>query len=315
MGRYRLGDIIRMTRKSLSITQEQLCDQICSAETLSRIENGNQNPSRDVYELLMGRMGRFRERAYSMLSVSDFKVLEKMKEFEDHIKLYEFHKAETVLAEIKKTIGNTVLDQQFLIRAESLVNYNLTKISTDEYLQGFERAIRLTIPNYGLISLANWPLSFNEAMLLINISIAYAEKKDFTQAINIIQDAYHAMKLSYMDEEQRAILQVTIATNLSKWYGLISEHDKAIKIANEGILICKQYKLGNILPYLLYAVAWNDEQLLSKGAMHTDSYEERLNLLKKAYYIASAMQLLLIKQLIKEHILQHYEVDTGFFID
>ena len=46
MGRYRLGEIISMTRRSLSITQEQLCEDICSVETLSRIETGRQNPAR-----------------------------------------------------------------------------------------------------------------------------------------------------------------------------------------------------------------------------------------------------------------------------
>ncbi|NLL72429.1 MAG: helix-turn-helix transcriptional regulator, partial [Clostridiales bacterium] len=82
MGRYRLGDIIRMTRKSLSITQDQLSEGICSVETLSRVESGKQNPSKDVYELLMERMGRIRERAYSMQSVSDFKVLELIRRYE-----------------------------------------------------------------------------------------------------------------------------------------------------------------------------------------------------------------------------------------
>ena len=62
MARYRLGDIVRMTRKSLSITQEQLSEDICSVETLSRIETGRQNPGKDVYELLMERMGRIRDR-------------------------------------------------------------------------------------------------------------------------------------------------------------------------------------------------------------------------------------------------------------
>ena len=90
MGMYRLGDIIRMNRRALSITQEELCDGICSVETLSRMETGKQNPGRDIYELLMERMGRIRERAYSMLSISDIKVLDQMKQLEDHIKLYDF---------------------------------------------------------------------------------------------------------------------------------------------------------------------------------------------------------------------------------
>ncbi len=308
MGRYRLGDIVRMTRKSLSITQEQLCDEICSVETLSRIENGSQNPSRDTYELLMGRMGRFRERAYSMLSVSDFKVLEKMKQFEDYIKLYEFQKAETVLAEITKTIGNSVLDQQFLIRAESLVNYYLKRTGADEFLQGLKNAIHLTIPNYGSISLSSWPLSFYEAMILINMSTAYAEKEDYHKSIEVIHDAYSAMKQSYMDEQQRAILQVTIATNLSKWYGLIGEHEKAIEIANEGINICKRSKLGNALPHLLYGVVWNKEILIDTGALPFSNKSECLKYLYEAYHIACVMNIQYMVAFIKEHIEQKYNV-------
>jgi len=307
MGRYRLGDIIRMTRKSLSIKQEQLCKGICSLVTLSRIENGNQNPSRDIYELLMERMGRIRERSYSMLSVSDFKVLEKIKLFEDCAKLYDFRQANNVLKEIRKKMGNSVLDKQFLIRAENLVNYYyLKRISKEEYLDGFQKAIKLTIPKYGTISLSNWPLSFNEAMLLVNISIAYAEKEDYLKATESIQEAYNAMKQSYMEEEQRAILQVTIANNLSKWCGLTGSHEKAIEIANEGIIICKKFKLGNALPNLLYGVAWNKEQLIKLGVLSPVNKRECFTYLKQAYYIAIAMQLPFMEQFVEKHILTNY---------
>lgn len=307
MGRYRLGDIVRMTRKSLSITQEQLSDEICSVETLSRIENGNQNPSKDVYELLMERMGRIRDRAYSMLSVTDLKVLEQMKLFEDYIRQYDFDKADQALIEIKKTTGNSILDKQFMIRAETIVNYYLKRIDVEECLAGFQRAIQLTIPKYGSISLANWPLSYNEALLLINISIAYYEKEDYINAIAVIKEAYNALKQSYMEEQQRAILQVTIVNNLSKWYGLVGNYEEAINIANEGIQICKKSKLGHALPNLLYGVAWNKEQLIEMGVLSPNYKKECLDILQQAYYVATAMQLSFAEQFIKEHILNNYE--------
>jgi transcriptional regulator with XRE-family HTH domain len=308
MGRYRLGDIIRMTRKSLSITQEQLSDEICSVETLSRIENGNQNPSRDVYELLMGRMGRFRDRAYSVLSVSDFKVLEKMKLFEDCIKLFDFNQAGIVLREIKDTLGNSTLDKQFMLRAESLVNYRLKRINTQEFLQEFEKALLLTIPKYGSISLSNWPLSFNEAMLLVNISSAYYESGDCLKAIKETEEAYTAMKQSYMEEQQRAILQITMASNLSKWYGLIKNHEKAIAIAEEGVSLCKKFRLGNALPNLLYGIAWNKEYLIEMGVLPPESRRECLAYFKKSYYIALAMQMPYLAQLIGDHITSNYNL-------
>jgi transcriptional regulator with XRE-family HTH domain len=306
MGRYRLGDIVRMTRKSLSITQEQLSDEICSVETLSRIENGSQTPTRDTYELLMERMGRIRSRAYSVLSVSDLKVLEKMKLFEDYIKLYDFNQADRILNEIKEIIGASTLDKQFLYRAESLVNYYTKRITAEEYLSGFIKAIKLTIYKYGMISLSNWPLSFNEASLLMNISVAYAENGDYKNAIDIIKQAYTAMKQSYMETQQRDILQVAIATNLSKWYGLIGYHTDAIQIACEGINICKKSKLGNALPNLLYNVAWNKEKLIDMGVLPSNDKSECFSYLKQAYYIASAMQLQFMIQFIKEHIEEHY---------
>ncbi len=308
MGRYRLGDIVRMTRKSLSITQEQLSDEICSVETLSRIENGSQNPSRDVYELLMERMGRIRDRAYSMLSVSDLKVLEQMKLFEDYIKQYDFRKADKILREIKKSIGNSVLDRQFLIRAEGIVNYYLNNISAEEYLEESKRAIRLTIPKYGLISMDNWPLSFGEAKIIVNISIACAEKSQYHQAIDMLTEVYNAMHHSYMDEEQRAILQVTIVNNLSKWYGLIGNHKAAINMANEGITICKKNKLGNALPNLLYGLAWNMEQLIKIGALPQSNKKECLVYLKQAYYIAASMRLTFAEQFVKKHISKNYSI-------
>lgn len=308
MGRYRLGDIVRMTRKSLSITQEQLCEDICSVETLSRIETGRQNPGRDVYELLMERMGRIRDRAYSMLSVSDFKVLEKMRQFETCIQTYDYHRAEYILEDIRRLLGGTNLDKQFIIRAESLVKYRLKRIDTDEFLEELHRAIRITIPRYGEISLSNWPLNHNEVTLLLNISTAYSEKEEYKRGIDILEEVNNALKQSYIDMEQRAILQVVVLFSMSKWYGLIEEHQKAIETTHEGIDICREYKIGNALPHLLYNNVWNKEQLIDKGELSPENKRECISYLKQAYYIACAMQQSHMEQFIKGHVGMYYDI-------
>ncbi len=308
MGRYRLGDIIRLTRKSLSITQEQLCDGICSVETLSRMETGKQNPNRDTYELLMERMGRIRERAYSMLSISDFKVLEKMKQFEDYIHVYDYNHAEEILTEIKKSLGNTILDRQFLIRAENLIRYRLKQITTDDFLEGLQEAILLTIPRYGTISLASWPLTYNEALLLLNISTAYAEKNDLEKAIAILEEAKSALKLSYMDEQQRVVMQLSNIYNLSKWQSAIGDYEKSTATAEEGIEICRKYKLCSTLPQLIYCVAWNKEQLINMGVLPQENERECIRDYKKGYYLASAFQSPYIRQVFEGHVRESFRM-------
>lgn len=308
MGMYRLGDIIRMNRRALSITQEQLCDGICSVETLSRMETGKQNPGKDIYELLMERMGRIRERAYSMLSISDIKILDQMKQLEDYIKLYDYEAAEAILHDLKKNLGDSILDRQFLIRVESIINYRLNRISNNEFLKELKKAIRLTIPLYGSVSLSKWPFSINETRLLINISTAYAKKGNYHKCINILEEAYNAMLQSYMDKQQRIEHQVIIINNLSKWYGVIGQHYKAIKISKEGIKLCREYNLGNVLPVLLYNITWNIERLMDKRLLHSDHNRECIKYLKQAYYLSSAMQQPFTEQFIKKHLHKRYNI-------
>lgn len=62
MANYRAGDVIRLTRQAVGMTQEMLCENICSVETLSRIENGKHKVKRDTYRRLMERMERIPEK-------------------------------------------------------------------------------------------------------------------------------------------------------------------------------------------------------------------------------------------------------------
>jgi tetratricopeptide (TPR) repeat protein len=291
-----------MTRKSLSITQEQLSEGICSVETLSRVENGKQNPSRDTYELLMERMGRSRERYYSMMSISDYGILEKMKQLEDCLNLYDYIQAEKILNEIKETIIITNLNRQYLIRAETVINFRLKRINADEFLRNLEKAILLTIPQYGKISSSGWPLTFYEAGLLLNISSAYAQNGNYIKAIEILEDVKNVTEHSYMDKLQRVIIETTYYSNLSKWYGVIGEYKKAIEVAEDAIMICKEYKLGHVLPNLFYGIAWNMEQLIDKGVLPQERKKECLIYLKRAYYAANTMQQLVIEKFLLEHI-------------
>lgn len=53
MAYYRAGEIIRLNRIALGMTQEELSEDICSVETLSRIENGHHKVKKETYKRLM----------------------------------------------------------------------------------------------------------------------------------------------------------------------------------------------------------------------------------------------------------------------
>ena len=48
-----VGEVLRKCRLEKGITQKELCEGICSISTLSRIENGEQHPTRSVFNMLV----------------------------------------------------------------------------------------------------------------------------------------------------------------------------------------------------------------------------------------------------------------------
>ena len=67
---YKIGDIVRLTRQSIGMTQEELCEGICEPQTISNIENGKTNPKRKIIKQLMERMGRNPDKSYAFMEVS-----------------------------------------------------------------------------------------------------------------------------------------------------------------------------------------------------------------------------------------------------
>ena len=54
---YNAGKTIKEFRKRHHISQEALCEGLCEAPTLSKIESGKQNPTKKLFEALMSRLG------------------------------------------------------------------------------------------------------------------------------------------------------------------------------------------------------------------------------------------------------------------
>ena len=57
MNEFRLGTYIKKRREELKMSQEELCEGLCAVSSLSRIENNQQDPSRNLTKNLLERLG------------------------------------------------------------------------------------------------------------------------------------------------------------------------------------------------------------------------------------------------------------------
>ena len=147
MSNYNIGDIVRMTRQAMGISQEELSDGICSVQTLSRIENGKVNVKKKTYQQLMERMGRDGTKNYSVLSTEEYDVLDIMLELNNALFRHDIDEADKLLELLKQNLdSDNDLNHLYLGETECIVNVYAGKMTAQEGLVCLENLIEKTIP-------------------------------------------------------------------------------------------------------------------------------------------------------------------------
>lgn len=96
-----IGNVVRKCRLGKGITQEKLCEGVCSISTLSRIENGTHNPSRKVFTLLIEKMGEEGVFYDDYMGDYDFEVFNLSRMTLNYLERNERSKAEICMDKLK----------------------------------------------------------------------------------------------------------------------------------------------------------------------------------------------------------------------
>lgn len=289
MGVYRIGDVIKRNREFLHMTQEKLCEGICSVQTLSRIENGKQNAGKDVYKCLMERMGKETERAYTMISGDDFRVLEYARAYENSVSKFEYENADRILKKLEILADDSPTSRQYVMQGRAIIDWGMKRISPQEGRNQLWAALELTIENPRQQDYIKYPLREIEVSILYNIANTYFDEGEIEKAIAMVEILYEGIGSGYRVSEKNWTLEPMLLDNLANMYGELGEHRKAIELTRQGIDICRQTKSSGDLPQLLGEMEWNMEQLLDKGETVDFTVEDCERILKQACYMASAL--------------------------
>lgn len=306
MGVYRAGDVIRRNRQALHMTQEELCEGICNAQTLSRIENGKQNPGKEVYKRLMERMGKEKNRAFAMVSGDDVRVLEYAREYENALHKFEYEKADEVLQLLEGMVDDSPISRQYLLRGRAVIDWNLKRITPGEGRKKLKEALAITVENAEEQNFSTYPLMENEIAILYNIANTYCWEGKIEEAILLLETVYSGISSAYRIPEKGKLTEILILTNLSNMYGELGKYKKAIELAEQGIVICKEEKVSSALPQLLAEKEWNMEQQLDKEENVTFTKSDCERILRQACYLASALDQKHNLELIRRHYKEYF---------
>lgn len=306
MSNYNVGEMIKLTRLSLNMSQEYLSGDICSVQTLSRIENGKNNVKKDTYLRLMERMGRNGERNFFTLPTNHFATMHDMSKANEALVKHDYYKLDHYIRQIKPHLDSHVMNQQYIRKNEIIIDYRMGRISKELFQRKMEEITALTIPNYRELKKCVYPFLKEEIMVLMNLATAYRENGNYQEALNILSMLINSLKKGYMEKEKADRIKLVLINNLAKIYGEMEEHQAAVHLSREAIKEIRDQKLIDILPNLYFELSWNMIQQIEKGERRKDELSLCKRYLRQGYASSAISKNNYVQNAIKDYYSEYF---------
>lgn len=256
MNGYKLPELIRQLRMEKGLTQEQLAEGICSPVTISRIENGTQQPSGRVLEMLLDRLGDdlFHTLGTTVLRTDVREQKNKEKEIMHYIASGKTKEAESLLSEATEEGAVTPVQQQRTKYMEALLLKKNNGDNKDIQVL-LEHALLLTKPKFDKNDFRNAILTSQEMQIINYLSIILWEGAECRQAIRMSFELSESMERKKSSIQEQRQLYVCVLTNQIQFLESEKRYEEAYEICAKAEQACHENDYMSLFPELLFSKA------------------------------------------------------------
>lgn len=288
MSNYRTGDVIRMTREYLGISREELSDGICSPQTLYRLEYGKTRVKKELYAELMAKMERVPEKNYAVCVGKNMELLEERELLEKAMQDYDYEKADQYLKKLKEKADGNMITEQYVLKAEALLDYYCKRSDGETTVKRLEEAIRITLPDYEECLNKKFPFTEQEIMNLMSLANAYYHLDKYERAISIYEKLLECLNMDYIFGEYVEHMQMIIIRNLSAAYMENGRYEEAISLNDECLKFAKRNNDGKEFHVALSDKAYIILKQIENGERNSSDICLAKKYLRQSYYLATA---------------------------
>lgn len=143
---FAIGDVLRIRRNMLGLTQEQVCEGICSVKSLRRAEKKQANMQREPLGKILMRLGLSKEIQKTALVTNDRSVLHLHHELDVYRNNREPEKARALLGQMKNKLCLEIPENmQFVKECEASLDLMKSMITGREFVERVDEALRCTL--------------------------------------------------------------------------------------------------------------------------------------------------------------------------
>ena len=286
MANYRVGDIIRLTRIASGLTQEQLSENICSVETMSRIENGKHGVKKDIYQKLMEKMNRNPERNYAICVDKDMQIIEERAAFEEAMTRHDFERADEYMTLLKEKAGESVLTKNYVRRESAFLDFYQNRITSAELVEILEELAEETVPDYRryMEEKIIFPFTEQEIILFKRLAVAYGRNDKNELALEICEMLLRSLRSEYMVEWKKN--EITVYGDMAYFYHRLGNFEIASKMEKELFKKAVESDNGVLVEEGVFDIAWDMLRQIRNKKVKSEEIDECKKLMKKAYYLS-----------------------------
>lgn len=269
---FSMKDVLRTRREMFGLTQEQLCEGICSVKSLRRAEKGQTDMQRETLKKLLNRLGLSGQMQWSRLITSDREVIRMAEELADYINDRKFSMASKQLESLKSRIDlNIPQNKQYFLEKQALLELEQGKVTREEFVKMEKEALECTLRAENLYRKENVYLTEQEIRCIRN-SWKGMEEKEKEESIKFLLEFYEKYILKNGFSEAISMYEFVTESAVNE-LGNMGEHEWAEEIDRRAIRASLQCRRVWDVHYKLYDILWNENEIMKKSGKRVSNDE------------------------------------------
>lgn len=261
---FSMKDVLRTRREMFGLTQEQLCEGICSVKSLRRAEKGQTDMQRETLKKLLNRLGLSGQMQWSRLITSDCKVIRMAEELAGYINDRKFSVASKQLESLKSRIDLDIpQNKQYFLEKQALLEFEQGKVTGEEFVKMEKEALECTLRAENLYRKENVYLTEREIICISN-SWKGMEEKEKRESINLILRLYDNYALNNGLSQAISVYEIVTEAAVNE-LGNSGEHVRAEEIDRKSIKVSLSCRRVWDIHYKIYDILWNEKEIQKKN--------------------------------------------------
>lgn len=276
---FSMKDVLRTRRAMFGLTQEQLCEGICSVKSLRRAEKGQTDMQRETLKKLLNRLGLSGQMQWSRLITSDREVIRMAEELADYINDRKFSVASKQLESLKSRIDLDIpQNKQYFLEKQALLEFEQGKVTREEFVKMEKEALECTLCAENLYRKENVYLTEREIICISN-SWKGMEGKQKRESINLILRLYDYYALNNGLSQAISVYEIVTEAAVNE-LGNNGEHVRAEEIDRKSIKASLSCRRVWDIHYKIYDILWNEKEIQKKNKEKNQNMEMTDGLMK-----------------------------------